>query len=493
MTEKSIKAQLSSILPDRIEILVSGDPEYGSAIATWNLRAQHKPRAVIRPSTAQDVSIVTRAVQCARVDRVTIRAGGHSFEGLGLGGQDGAVVIDMIKMRRIHSNADAQEVTVEGGALLGEVQTHISQHGNQMLPMGTCPIVGIAGQIQCGGYGFFSRTYGVLVDRVLEMQVVTADGEIRTVSDKQHSDLFYALRGSGGGSFGVITSLTLKTNDIPRAIANFSIKWKIADCNVAAVLKAAHGACLSSPKGLNAMLVAWFGTIELYGTLLEDSKAQCETIWSDVLSSLPAPSSTRMEFFDLLGSVVDVAKNQTSAPWYSSLSDLQREGNEHLRYVKIKSGYIPDPLRDSFLDQLAVIVEVQPTKDVRVHLLTLNPNLIPATDTTSVRCRGCTWFVDMLVFTQVGQYGEAGARAEADKLQRGWLGRIDRLFSTVRTGTYLGDDDFDQGRNRNEMMASFYGPHLPRLMGVKRRYDPGNLFNHPLSVPLPQKTRRQLL
>ncbi|EAW15369.1 FAD-binding oxidoreductase [Aspergillus clavatus NRRL 1] len=463
----TFKNKLRHALPDDIRVVFETDEDYKAMIATWNIRSRHRPLVIVQLG----------------VNHLAIRGGGHSFEGLSLGGSDGALVLDMILMNKIESNPGKNEPIAEGGAILGDISLHAFKNGGKMIPMGTCPSVGIAGQVQCGGFGFHTRTHGLLVDRALAFEVVTADGAIRQVNKKEHADLFYALRGSGSGSFGVITSVTLRTNNAPGATANFSIRWDLDSSDVPDILKAVHHACLKAPPGINPMIIIWLGVLEVYGTILAESDVERDESWRSFSSLLPRARSLRMKPLSFIDSLIEISSLQTSAPWYQDLDQVHREGEEHLRYMKIKAGFIPGALDDSFLHTLGDFLMTQPTTGVRVQLLALNPEIEPDPDTSSVKARHCAWLMGMSVYLQAQEYGQEGLWIEAAE-RLPWLTKAYELFYPHTVGGYLGDDDLEEGQNGRSMMESFYGHHLPRLSAIKEKYDPQNLFHHPLSIPV---------
>src|ERR671935_3169299 len=116
-------------------------------------------------------------------------------------------------------------VTVGAGAHLGDVYDALAEH-DLAIPAGTCPPVGIAGVTLGGGLGILGRRYGVLSDRLIRAEIVPADGRVVEADEHHHQDLFWALRGAGGGNFGVVTSLELRT--VPASTATvFQLVWPL--------------------------------------------------------------------------------------------------------------------------------------------------------------------------------------------------------------------------------------------------------------------------
>jgi FAD/FMN-containing dehydrogenase len=178
------------------------------------------PAAVVRAAGAADVA---EAVQFARRHgvRLTPRGGGHSY--LGASSVSGGLVVDTRAMRSVTYDAATGSTTIGAGAQLIDVYTALATHGRG-LPGGTCPTVGLAGLAQGGGFGVFDRAYGLTCDGVVEMSVVTADGVAKIVDSKHDPDLFWALRGGGGGDFAIVTSLR-STTFAAGEVGRWSARW----------------------------------------------------------------------------------------------------------------------------------------------------------------------------------------------------------------------------------------------------------------------------
>ena len=135
---------------------------------------------------------------------MAIRSGGHSYPGWSAG--DGALVVDVRPLHRV--SLSGTTATIGAGASLVQVYDALGTRGRG-IPGGSCPTVGIAGLTQGGGVGVLTRAHGLTCDAVTAMQVVLADGTVVTASADQEPDLFWALRGGGGGHLGVVTSFTM--------------------------------------------------------------------------------------------------------------------------------------------------------------------------------------------------------------------------------------------------------------------------------------------
>ena len=187
---------------------------------------------VVRARDAADVSAAVRFAATHRL-RLVVKGGGHSFLG-GSNAPDSLLVwtrdMDSITLHVSFTpkGADApagSAVSVGAGCIWGYVYATVTPGAGRYVQGGGCTTVGVAGLVQGGGFGSFSKRYGLAAASLLEAEVVTADGAVRTVSAACEPDLFWALKGGGGGTFGVVTRLTLQTHDLP---ARFGfVHWSV--------------------------------------------------------------------------------------------------------------------------------------------------------------------------------------------------------------------------------------------------------------------------
>ena len=190
-----------------------------SAQLVYNRRFEGlRPDAVVHVESSADVAAAVRWADRFDV-RVVARSGGHSYAGYSSTG-DG-VVLDLSKLRGVR--VAGGRATVGPGAQLIDVQRALTRRG-VTVPSGSCPSVGIGGLALGGGHGLAGRRFGLTSDNLLAARIVTADGRVRHADANTNEDLFWACRGGGGGNFGIVTALTLKTH---RAAGGtwFSVSW----------------------------------------------------------------------------------------------------------------------------------------------------------------------------------------------------------------------------------------------------------------------------
>lgn len=206
-------------LRNKVSLLLPGDSGYDSAKRVFNPAFDGlKPAAIAKCAKPEDVQAAVSAA--ARRVPIAARSGGHSYAGYSV--PDGGLMIDLGGMSSV--DVQGEQVVIGAGAKLKTVYATLGAAG-RCLPAGSCPSVGIAGLTLGGGIGVLARKYGLTCDHLVSAQVVTADGKLRTASEDSEPELFWALRGGGGGNFGVVTSFTFRTDPAPSAVSVFSLRF----------------------------------------------------------------------------------------------------------------------------------------------------------------------------------------------------------------------------------------------------------------------------
>ena len=189
----------------RGELIEPSHAGYDSARKVYNGMIDKRPRLIAR---CVDVADVIAAVKYGAENKLLTAIRGGAHNGAGLGTCDDGLVIDLSRMKGIRVDPMAKTVRVEGGCVWGDVD-HATHAFGMATPCGFISTTGVAGLTLGGGIGYLTRRYGLTIDNLLSADVVLADGSFVTASDKENSDLFWALRG-GGGNFGVVTSFEFR-------------------------------------------------------------------------------------------------------------------------------------------------------------------------------------------------------------------------------------------------------------------------------------------
>ncbi|MFC6706975.1 FAD-dependent oxidoreductase [Flexivirga alba] len=186
-----------------------GSSPYNRAKLVFDTRFDtNKPAAVMVVERTADIARAMHFAQRFNL-QVAPRGGGHSY--VGASAANGTLVLDLRPLRSIAYDAKTRTVLVASGASLYDVKAHLAPYGRG-IPTGTCPTVGAAGLTLGGGLGVESRAHGVTADRLTEAQLVLPTGTSVTASATQHADIFWALRGGGGGNIGVVTAMRFATH-----------------------------------------------------------------------------------------------------------------------------------------------------------------------------------------------------------------------------------------------------------------------------------------
>ncbi|MGW2914952.1 FAD-binding oxidoreductase [Streptomyces asoensis] len=192
------------------DVFAPGDPGYDEARTVFNAMIDRRPAVIAQ---CVDESDVVRTVRFAReLDLpLAVRGGGHSVAGMALG--DGAVVVDLRHMRAALVDPEARTVRVAGGATMSDLDRACEPHALATTG-GRASTTGVGGFVLGGGTGWLDRRFGLAVDNLLGVELVTAEGRLVHTDADENPDLFWALHG-GGGNFGVATALTLKLHELP--------------------------------------------------------------------------------------------------------------------------------------------------------------------------------------------------------------------------------------------------------------------------------------
>jgi FAD/FMN-containing dehydrogenase len=196
------------------ELIVSGDATYDSARSVWNGMIDKYPALIARCAGVADV---VSAVQFARDQNleVAVRGGGHSFPGNGT--CYGGIVIDLSCMKDVQVNPVKRTAWVQAGLTLGEF-IRATQAFGLATPVGTASETGLSGLTLGGGTGWLMGKFGLTIDNLLAVEIVTADGRVLKASTSEYPDVFWAVRG-GGGNFGIVTGFEFQLHPVGTLLA----------------------------------------------------------------------------------------------------------------------------------------------------------------------------------------------------------------------------------------------------------------------------------
>lgn len=214
MSKASSSQVASALKKEKITLFLPGELDYDRSVATANLFYRFsRPSLVVAPTTVEQVQTLVKEAKKMKL-LITIKNGGHSYAGFST--SDRGILLDLSKMKSVKLDMESRKktVTLSGGALWGHAYKELvyGRHDGFIINGGRCPSVGVSGFTLGGGLGPFTRSFGMGIDSLLEATIVTADGKVVTVGEKddpksKNGELFWALRGGGGGNFGVVVSM----------------------------------------------------------------------------------------------------------------------------------------------------------------------------------------------------------------------------------------------------------------------------------------------
>ncbi|MCX6151792.1 MAG: FAD-binding oxidoreductase [Ignavibacteriales bacterium] len=229
MNNRKVQTKSGSILDEakieefksalRGQLIRPGDDSYNSTRKIWNAMIDKYPSLIVRSSGVSDI---IHSVNFARNNNliVAVRGGGHNIAGNAI--CDGGLVIDLSLMKSVRIDASSKTARVEAGATLGDFD-HEAQLFGFATPLGINSTTGVAGLTLGGGFGWLSRKYGLSIDNLISVEVVTVSGKLIKASKSENSDLFWAIRG-GGGNFGIVTSFEFQLHNVgPEVLAGLII------------------------------------------------------------------------------------------------------------------------------------------------------------------------------------------------------------------------------------------------------------------------------
>ncbi|KAF9438687.1 hypothetical protein BGZ76_005830 [Entomortierella beljakovae] len=429
---------------------------------------------------------VQEAVKCAKANNVAVapRSGGHSFEGYSIGGQDGSLVIDLAGLSSVVM-VNGNQAKVGSGIRLGPLYWELFNQGGWSINAGTCPSVGIGGHALGGGFGLAARSYGLLIDRIASMEMVNADGELVTASATENPDLFFALRGAGGGSYGVVTSFTILPYQPPPLVTSFSYNWKLSD--YANVLRAYVNFHSTAPREVGVELTIGPSGMEIYG-IYHGPQAQLASAMTTFLLTAPAPASSDIRQSRLIDAQLRFAwvAGDPIDPSGLALNGTYMPGDS--RYTKGKSLVYPKALAPSTIALLGKWAAQKPVGSTANYIIVdLWGGAIKdtASDETAFVHRDAH-----TVFEFVVEWDENPNALPGKPDCQGCITWINNMYSEFlkdyKTSQYGPLQSYQNYIDKDipNWTTTYYGSSFKRLVDIKAKFDPSNVFRFPQSIPL---------
>ncbi len=436
------------------ELVRPTDPAYDTARRAWNGMVDKRPAIIVRPRGTADVVAAVRFARKHDLE-VAVRCGGHGTSGQSV--TDGGIVIDLGLMRGVRVDRADRRAWVQGGCLLADVDREAQLHG-LVTTGGVVSHTGVGGLTLGGGYGYLARRFGLACDNVLSAEVVTASGDVLVASPDQNNDLYWGIRG-GGGNFGIVTGFEFRLHPFGPDILSVDLAYPID----------------AGPVAIRALLA-----------LAEDAP-DAMMASAAVVTARPSPMLPEMYHGT---SIVWVSYTYADAiedgmrflPRLKAAGEPIVEFVEVMSYLQLQRG--ADEAQRNGLRQYARSHFIRSTPDAFIEALLVRGGADPAAAASG----------------SISQLGGAVSRVSAD--ESAFSGR-DALFDFVVTSTWedpsidaervaaaraYGDSILPLSTGRSyvnaidddateKVRAAFGAATYDRLVAVKDRHDPDNVFH----------------
>ncbi|KDR70248.1 hypothetical protein GALMADRAFT_255135 [Galerina marginata CBS 339.88] len=468
----SLVSQLKNL---DFKILFPGDPGYPNASTSFNLRFTFAPAAIAFPSTAEQVSAVLK-IGAQHNHQVVARSGGHSYIANGLGGKDGAIVVDMASFNEIDIDSTSGTAEIGPGNLLVNISTALSAAGRAM-PHGLCPWVGIGGHSGYGGYGFSSRMWGLLLDNIHSLDVVLANGTIGTTSESAHPDLFWALRGSSG-SFGIVTSLKVQTFPEPPSATAFVYNWTLNASEAANMVSAYQDFVKTDiPSEFGTYIILLRGPSKgLVSVLLAGSwyapEDKLNSTFAPFFQKVPAPSATvllpgtykdSVDFWGFgAGAPVDHDTFYTKSIMVPEASPMSHSALSAFMTYLVNEGFDAD-------SSILWVLEIELWGGTNSAI-----NKVPL-DATAFAHRSSMFTIQFYLSATGGPPFPLSGFALADGMVNSIVDNSPHDWDYGAYPNYI-DDRLENWQNL------YYKTHYPRLQRLKKVYDPQDILMFPKGI-----------
>jgi FAD/FMN-containing dehydrogenase len=424
-------------------LLLRGHDGYEHARHIWNGAFDRRPAAIVRCANEADVR---HAVQFASSHDllVAVRGGGHSLPGHSV--CEGGLMIDLAPMQEVGIDAKARTARIEPGVLLGTMDRAAQQHG-LIVPAGTVSHTGVAGLTLGGGTGRLARKLGLTVDSLIGASLVTADGKLLRTSAAENADLFWALRG-GGGNFGVVTAFDFRLHAIPKELVGGDIIFSIAEARTVLDAVAEISARASDELWLDPVLEC-------------DADGQRYLMLNLCHCGDAGDAARHVEALRKLGKPL---RDNVGARPFVRLQSEHDGDSPHGRGYYVTGGLVQS-LTPALIAHAVECIQ-RPGAELGKISITQHGGAMARVSPSA------TAFANRSASHTVVLRGAWDDRTHAPA-RTAWQKEAWKGFAPHTQGTYanlnLGDAD--------PRVLGAYGANLPRLVDIKTRFDPKNLFH----------------
>ena len=430
----------------------------------WIKYKQKHPKVFIK---VNNVSQIQQIVRCAKKNNypLAVRGGGHSYEKYSYGDHN-SIVIDVRNLKNMSIDTENKTISIQAGALLGEVYYYLWENGQFGIPAGACPLVGIAGHSMGGGLGYFNRKYGVLSDNLIEIHMVNIKGKLVVANENVNEELFWALRGAGKGNFGIVTQLIFRIFDASR---NVTLLEKTFSDPVLGFLNYQRWV-LSNPSNLvSSSFLSQVASSKATFFIQPDSETERTSIINSINDFFNenvnnSNSTDTCENITFISMVIEFAALEgVNKP--SDLLNLSSTMMQQM-YFHAKSHFISNDLSEENVETLFNEFAMLP--DSYRMIISQQGGAIDESDVnkTSYIHRKQLFLMQL-------------AKISTEDPDKTPMNKFD-----AKTHFLYGNESFQNyiDEDMPNALEKYYGAHLHRLKEIKRKYDPDHFFCFPLSL-----------
>ncbi|CAA2998884.1 cannabidiolic acid synthase-like [Olea europaea subsp. europaea] len=451
-----------------------------------------KPLLIVTPVQESQIQPI---IYCAKENgmQIRVRSGGHDYEGLSYASEVPFVILDLFNLREISVDADNKTAWVQSGSTIGELYYRISETSQTLgFPAGVCPTVGVGGHFSGGGYGALLRKYGLAADNIIDARLVDVNGRILD-RKSMGEDLFWAIRGGGGASFGVILAWKIQLVDVPEQVTVFTIN-RTLDQNATNIVHRwqyiAHKfnedlfiriliRRVNSSQDGGRTIQASFNSLYLGGV---------ETLLPLMQQSFPELGLQR--------------ENCTEMSWIESIlyfagfpiesrEVLLNRTQPNLRYFKAKSDYVQKPISKNGLQGIWKLFFEEEAEEAEMILSPYGGRMEEISDSAIPfpHRAGNLYKIQHLVYWEQEEI-------EASDKYINWIRKLYSYMapyvSRFPRAAYINYRDLDIGVNNkgntsyaqaNIWGIKYFKNNFNRLVHVKTKVDPANFFQNEQSIP----------
>ena len=431
-------------------IVLPENPQYNTARQVFNTFFDRYPLVIVFAQETRDVINAIRWARCRDIP-IRVRSGRHNYEGLSV--RNAGIVIDVSEMKRAEIDRSRQTATIQTGLRDYQMAQLLGEQG-LVVPPGLCPTTGIAGFTLGGGQSSLSRPWGLAIDNLLEAEMVNADGRVLHASRDENADLFWALRGGGGGNFGICTSFRFRTRPL-ETVAYAEISWPIGDLKP--VLKSWQTYTLpNAERRLTPLLTIAAGdsTLLMMQGVFLGTETELRTLLQPLLNSA-APQDVFIEEIPWLEAAARIAATQPGSP----------------EPFKSVGPFVYQLLPDAALNIIERFISEPPTSSVSVFFHGLGGAVADVPNqATAYYYRKALSNISYFSTWDTPEGAGPGIR---------WVESFRKAMQPFTRGVYVNTPDL----SICNWPKAYYGSNYQRLTQVKAKYDPENIFRYPQSIP----------